>query len=354
MTDLRARSIEIILTAQAPSGAYPACLEFPTYRYSWFRDGSFIAYAMDLVGEHESARQFHHWAAAAIIRRADLVERAVGKARAGRPLELRDVLHTRYGLEGEPVEDGDWPNFQLDGFGTWLWALGDHHRRNGTEVKGPLRAAADLTALYLAALWRLPCYDCWEEFPDRVHPHTLAAIAAGMRAHQEMAGIDHTPELEGIARCLYEDALIDGAFIKSLGNQDVDASLVGLTTPYDVIDALDPRMEATIDLIERKLMNGGGVRRYSTDTYYGGGEWVLLTAWLAWHHRRQGNDTRAEQLLHWVEEQADDEYRLPEQVPSSLNDPAYYQVWVERWGEIARPLLWSHAMYLIAGESPFL
>ena len=33
---------------------------------------------------------------------------------------------------------------------------------------------------YLAALWQLPCYDCWEEFPDRVHPHTLAAIYAGL------------------------------------------------------------------------------------------------------------------------------------------------------------------------------
>jgi hypothetical protein len=41
---------------------------------------------------------------------------------------------------------------------------------------------------------------------------------------------------------------------------------------------------------------------------------------------------------------------LPEQVPQTLNNEAYYQPWVERWGKIAQPLLWSHAMYLLLVE----
>ena len=32
---------------------------------------------------------------------------------------------------------------------------------------------------------------------------------------------------------------------------------------------------------------------------------------------------------------------------SVRNEPAYYDIWRERWGEIATPLLWSHAKYLI-------
>ncbi len=68
MSDLFQRSIDIILSNQAPSGAYPASPTFPTYRYSWFRDGAFIAHAMDLVGEHESARRFHDWAVSTILR----------------------------------------------------------------------------------------------------------------------------------------------------------------------------------------------------------------------------------------------------------------------------------------------
>jgi len=49
---------------------------------------------------------------------------------------------------------------------------------------GPQRErAAGLVANYLTALWQLPCYDCWEEYPDKMHPHTLAAIYGGLKAH---------------------------------------------------------------------------------------------------------------------------------------------------------------------------
>lgn len=350
MSDLRSRSIEIILEGQAASGAYIASPNFPTYSYSWFRDGAFIAHAMDLVGQPESARRFHEWAASAILRRSDLVERAV--ARAGLDLNLgpNEVLHTRYGLNGEPAGGGEWPNFQLDGFGTWLWSLGDHLHRTGSKLNGPLQEASHLTAAYLSALWRLPCYDCWEEFPDRIHPYTLASICAGLEAHQKMGSADHQEHLVPLKRMLMGTSLAGGGFVKSLGSREVDSSLLGVATPYRVVEPDDPRLQKTVARIEHELINGGGLHRYAADTYYGGGEWVLLTAWLAWHHRRLGHDDRARTLLHWVEQQADGEGMLPEQVPASLNNPAFYPVWIKRWGPVARPLLWSHAMYLIASE----
>ena len=348
MSDLAARSIQIILETQTASGAYPACPVFPTYHYSWFRDGSFIAYAMDMVGEHDSARRFHHWAAATIAQRAELVEQAVAKARSGRRLEQRELLHTRYALDEDPSDDGDWPNFQLDGFGTWLWAVGQHMSRSGSNRNSALETASQLTADYLKALWRLPCYDCWEEFPDEIHPYTLAAIDSGLRAHQDLASGDHEEELLAIRTCLSEQSVVDGAFVKSIGRRDVDASLVGLATPYGVVEADDPRMQRTVVRIENELMGQGGVHRYSEDTYYGGGEWVLLTAWLAWHYLLQGRKDDAERLLIWVEQQADEEGQLPEQVATNLNDPSYYPIWTERWGPVAKPLLWSHAMYLVA------
>ncbi|KPV52167.1 hypothetical protein SE17_17090, partial [Kouleothrix aurantiaca] len=49
-------SIALIRAHQSPNGAYVASPTFPTYHYCWFRDGTYIAYAMDLVGEHASAR----------------------------------------------------------------------------------------------------------------------------------------------------------------------------------------------------------------------------------------------------------------------------------------------------------
>jgi GH15 family glucan-1,4-alpha-glucosidase len=38
--------------------------------------------------------------------------------------------------------------------------------------------------------------------------------------------------------------------------------------------------------------------------------------------------------------------RLPEQVSDHLLSPDLEPVWIERWGPVAAPLLWSHAMFL--------
>jgi len=107
MADLFQRSFEIILQNQSASGAYLASPNFATYRYCWFRDGAFIAYAMDRVGEHASAARFHTWAAAVVNARADIVRRVVAKADRGEPLHAADILHTRYSLDGAEVSEAD-------------------------------------------------------------------------------------------------------------------------------------------------------------------------------------------------------------------------------------------------------
>jgi isomaltose glucohydrolase len=39
---------------------------------------------------------------------------------------------------------------------------------------------------------------------------------------------------------------------------------------------------------------------------------------------------------------------MPEQVTEFSQDASMVAPWVQRWGAVATPLLWSHAMYLIA------
>jgi GH15 family glucan-1,4-alpha-glucosidase len=347
MTDLFQRSLEIILANQTPGGAYIAGPNFPTYHYCWFRDGSFTAYAMDLVGRHDSAERFHDWAATTINARADIVQRSVAKAHRDEPLTGADFLHTRYAPDGSEAHGESWPNFQLDGFGTWLWALGEHQRLGGRSLQATWSQAAGLVADYVTALWSRACYDCWEEFPDRVHTYTLAAIYGGLRADERLRRADHRATLEQIAHVLRSGAVANGRFVKFVGSTEVDANLLGLATPFGVVEPDDPVLLATIRQIEADLQRGGGLHRYRADSYYGGGEWILLTAWLGWHAAQVGERDKAEAALDWIEAQADADGQLPEQVPLSLNDPAHYAPWRERWGDIARPLLWSHAKYLI-------
>jgi GH15 family glucan-1,4-alpha-glucosidase len=345
--DLFQRSIDIILENQHTSGAYIASPTFPTYHYCWFRDGSFIAYSMDLVGESASSQKFHAWAVRAVNQRVDVVNRALQFASEGKPIGSTEILHTRYTLDGQDGKYEEWPNFQLDGFGTWLWALNEHRIRTNESLPAEWVQAASVTASYLEAFWRQPCFDCWEEFSDKVHLHTLAAIYGGLRACQELDGKDRSSILAAIKSYVLDLGVVNGHFTKFIGSDTVDASLLGLSIPYNLVSPNDPLMQATVHEIERLLKRGGGVHRYCSDTYYGGGEWVLLAGWLGWYYAETDRKLEAKKMLKWMKSTANECGDLPEQIPATLNDPGFYQPWFHRWGNIAAPLLWSHASYLI-------
>jgi GH15 family glucan-1,4-alpha-glucosidase len=347
MIDLFQRSIQIILENQTESGAYIASPHFSPYHYCWFRDGAFCAYAMDLVGERQSASRFHDWAARVIMARETAIHRAVARAQPGRPPAPEDQLHTRYTIEGDDGTIEEWPNYQLDGLGTWLWSLNEHISKDPRNTPSTWLKAADLVGKYLQALWATPCYDCWEEFPEDIHPYTLATIYGGLRSLSALNGKKYKSTLNAFPGFLYRHAVHNGYFVKKVGSQIVDASLLGLAVPYQLVDIDDPRFLTTLTQIEVTLVRGGGVHRYATDTYYGGGEWLLLAGWLGWVYALMGRKDGAIRMLRWMEAQADRGGYLPEQVPATLNDPSYYQPWLERWGAIALPLLWSHAKYLI-------
>ncbi len=368
--DLYRRSIQAILQNQADSGAYIASPDFSSYTYCWLRDGSFIAYAMDRAGEHGSARAFFRWLDRTIRRHAWKVDRVLSKIERGQPLEDSDYLHTRYTLAGKEAE-GTWWNFQLDGYGTWLWALAEHVMLTGdASLLAELADSIETTVRYLSALWTHPNFDCWEEHPEYIHPYTLSAIYAGLKAADSMmrTGGRSAEIAESIRRFVLVRGAQDGKVVKHIGLEEeiradgplpsnlsephkpavVDASLVGLSTPYRLLSPTDPLMKATVACIEADLHRpGGGVYRYKADTYYGGGEWVLLAAWLGWYYTEAGEWNLAQELLRWVEEQADADGDLPEQVSSHLLASDRFDEWQTRWGPVAEPLLWSHAMYII-------
>lgn len=89
----------------------------------------------------------------------------------------------------------------------------------------------------------------------------------------------------------------------------------------------------------------GGVHRYLQDEFYGGGQWPVLAGAYA---AIDIEETARRAALDWIEDQADSQGHLPEQSTARLLNPDYHQPWLQRWGPIASPLLWSHAMYLIA------
>lgn len=347
-----AQSINIITKYQADSGAYLASPAFVHYRYAWLRDGAFTAYAMNRFGHHSSARRFHEWCDRVVQKHAGKAKAAIAAVKAGAGTSTggnEHFLHTRYTVEGEEVP-GEWGSYQLDGYGTWLWALAEHIQLCGeTELIERFRPSIGLIIEYLDTCWRLPNFDCWEEAGDQVHPATLAAIYGGIKA---MEG--HLPEkaaelatlAQGIRSFVRKNAIVDGHFVKSLGNPAIDASLLWMALPFGLTSLDDPVMVRTVERIERELLVGCGVHRYVKDSYYGGGQWPLLSSWLGWYYARTGQRENASRIMEWVAAQCGDA-GLPEQAQEHLLAPDQYQVWLERAGKPAVPLLWSHAMALV-------
>jgi GH15 family glucan-1,4-alpha-glucosidase len=344
--DLYRHSIDVILNNQAPSGAYLASPAFSQYGYCWLRDGSFTAYAMDRVGQHDSAARFFRWVAATLAKHAAKAERAI-TALTG-DLGPDDYLHTRYTVDGAEAT-GEWTNFQLDGYGTWLWALAEHLDLSGDRgLAFELAPAIDLSVRYLAALWDRPNFDYWEEHGDRIHVATLASIYGGLRAADKMRPGTVDLALPTAIRAYVVGHGIEGIhLVKYVGTDAVDASLVAASTPFRLLEPTDPLMVATAARIERDLAHDGGVHRYLLDTYYGGGQWTLLSAWLGWYFIEAGDPKRGQRYLEWVAAQANANGDLPEQVAGHLLAPERFAKWEERWGPVAVPLLWAHAMYII-------
>lgn len=344
-------SIDLIRGLQDQSGAYPASPTFSAYRgFSWFRDGAFIADGMSSAGVYDSPEMFFTWCAQTIDQHSKGIQEHYDRFLVGETFDSSKALPTRYEFDRVNEPDEPWPDHQIDGYGTWIWALEQHHLRSSMDVN-PLANAVQLSVKYLLASWSSPCYDWWEENSDRVHVATLGSVLSGLRGAINLKLLDQEVANRASMAVAEIDTWLrrvspDNHLTKWEGSQKIDASTLSLLAPLNVIDKSEPMYLGTIGRIRQDLLQGYGVHRYDSDSFFGGGLWPLLSCYLALAELRIGNRDFAEETLIWVASLADAEKHLPEQVNDHLVNPSFEDYWVRRWGPSARPLLWTHAMFL--------
>ncbi len=139
-------------------------------------------------------------------------------------------------------------------------------------------------------------------------------------------------------------------FVRShgiLSDEKIDASMLGLVYPFDVIKPDNLRMISTVKEIEDKLVINDGVHRYEGDEYdgwmyegfhrkKGSGAWPLLNFWMSIYYSILDDKEKAKKYFLWVVDRVED--YIPEQIFDNK-----VQVSVS-------PLAWSHAMFLISGK----
>ncbi|WP_214463778.1 glycoside hydrolase family 15 protein [Levilactobacillus brevis] len=369
------KSIDVILNNQEDNGSYPASPTFPQFHYCWLRDGMFTAEAALEIGHAKEAKKFYQWVNRTLIKHKSIVEGLELKLKNKEKLTSADFLPARFTMTGDLEEpntdgkpfffykwpkvyaleglgkDGDWPNFQTDCYGAWLWGVANYIKT--TDDKAFLiecQSSIDLTIKYLKLTWTMPCFDPWEEYGTKRNIASLGSIAGGLQAINEFYEDEKISGLiEAIKQTILDSAVENGGvFPKYIGASHIDGNSLWLTIPYKVFPIDHPYVVATIKRLEKELLVNGGVKRYYNDVYYGGGEWIVLTCWLGLYYLEADEPKKATALLEWVESHTEKGYAFPEQSLEALNYPEFKDDWQNKWwGESPAPLLWSHAMYLI-------
>ncbi len=387
-----------IVAANSDKAVYPATSQ--DYRYVWVRDAAYVCMAADLLGLKDIPERFFDWC----------LNRAEGFRETGLFYNAYHVNGTLHGTLIPPdrprvprslrdkyidlIHCGT--QFQPDQSGSLLLVIAHHIEHYSVKVS-KFAELAEKTASGICRSWKgnafvLPCYDLWEErcvLPEQRgwHTYSLAMCIAGLRAAIKLSGgVGATPRgCPGRAHrpaptWLQTEKEMSNAFaeIYSSGIEFLprtyragrmakhgktqredslpDTSLLGLVYPSGMLDPLDEKMTRTVhEIIEANTVDDGGLLRYPGDLYCGGvrngwvtltggGAWPLLSFWMAIYYCLSGDKANAEKHFDWPALRMADwplkriERYIPEQIFKDKSKAAIC------------PLLWSHAMFVIAAR----
>lgn len=242
------------------------------YRYCWVRDATFTLYSFMEAGYTEEAAAWGDWLLRAVAGDPSQLQIMFGAA-GERTLTELELPHLA-GFEGSrPVRIGNAASaqFQLDIYGEMLDAM--HLARKVGLRMGPHSWSLQRHLVdFVVKHWREPDEGIWEiRGPRRHFTHSkVMAWVALDRAVKAIEQFDLPGDLEGWTRArqeIHADVCEHGyneqrrAFTQYYGSERLDASLLMMPL-VGFLPARDPRVIATVEAIQRELMQHGLVYRY--------------------------------------------------------------------------------------------
>ncbi len=346
-------SLLLIMDDQNPvTGEFVASPE-PVYFYSWVRDSSFAAMALQAAGYYEPAMKYWLWMCS--------VQNSSG------------TWYTRYDFwYGTPDKVFGIPEYDSVGLfqmGVWQFYEYTHNRTFLLAVLPCLNRSLNWELMSIRennglipkdlSIWEDNyAYNFWTQAVDDLGLYDLARIYRAL-------GLNNTAVL-GLANELnstiqryfytgrfYAQAIMSTVVYTSSGSQVTyvpngipDSSII-LPIAMGLINPRSPRAASTINVITRALTVNGGLARFPGDDYhYDMGlydstgpdpPWVITTLFLAMYYEDVGNYTGVRDILAWCVEHSQHGL-LPEAVDPRLGYPL----------PTTSPLTWSAAMYVIA------
>lgn len=336
------------------------------YAYCWPRDAVTISQALDMVGMYKDADNFYN-----IFLRKTQSKNGMWEQRFYTDGRLAPCWGYQIDETGSVVA-GLYQHFKIKEFRLkekdinllknnldmcenaieFLKKYMDH-LLNKDEAKEEI----DTKYSYLdrSQIYKHVSYDLWE-MSEGVHLYSLSAIYAAFRAmeliYKELQkdnkkfklpeDFDELEEYKELIRNYILENLCDknqNILKRNTKDDNVDISIMGAITPFNVFDPTEKLIQNTIQKINLTLRTyTGGYLRFEHDGYMGGNNpWPIATLWMYIYYKKVGAINEANECLKFVIDTATPLGFLAEQI----DNEKMKSKWVIGLG-------WSHAMFILS------
>jgi GH15 family glucan-1,4-alpha-glucosidase len=266
------------------------------YRFCWLRDATITLYALLNSGFVDEAAAWREWLLRAVAGDPAQMQIMYGIAGERRLTEYEVTWLKGYENAG-PVRIGNAASdqLQLDVYGEVLDALYQARRMKLASNEAAWGLEQALLA-HLETIWEQPDEGMWEVRGGRrhfTHSKVMAWVAfdRAVRSVEEFGLSGRVEQWGALRDKIHAEICQKGfnselnAFVQSYGSKELDAGLL-LLPLVGFLPAHDPRIQGTVEAIEKGLLKDGLVARYDTTTSVDGlvgGEGVFLACsfWLA-------------------------------------------------------------------------
>ncbi len=259
------------------------------YRYCWLRDTTFTLLALTNGGYFDEASAWQDWLLRALAGSPEQVQIMYG-LKGERQLVEWEIGWLQGYENSRPVRIGNAASVQvqLDIYGEVLDCFFHAQSSMGRHSEDDFRVLV-LLLEHLETIWHEPDEGIWETRggPQQFTYSKMMAWVAFDRAVQLAQQLDYRGPVDKWASirdtihaqiCSQAFNHEKGCFVQAYGSDQLDAGLL-LMPVVGFLPGSDPRVQATVEAIERELMPDGLVLRYDTSKVNDGlppGEGVFL------------------------------------------------------------------------------
>jgi GH15 family glucan-1,4-alpha-glucosidase len=279
------------------------------YRYCWLRDATFTVTALLNAGYSAEAQAWRDWILRTIAGTPEHIQ-VMYRLDGGRRVNEWTVPWLSGYRRSTPVRVGNAAAHQnqTDVYGELVDVM-DLASQAGIERDAHSIAVEQAIVERIERVWREADHGIWEhrgEPRHYVYSQVMAWVAIDRflrsKAAVGHAGHDLVRRMAALRAEIHREVCQEGfdsrlnSFVQYYGGQDIDASLL-LIPAVGFLPAGDVRMAATVERIERELIEDGLVYRSSNSKRQSQGAFLACSCWLADCRQLQGRYTAARETF---------------------------------------------------------